>query len=50
VAGRFTAPPSFIYPYYESGREFVARPLSIRIHNNFGQKTEMIPPGVGRKK
>jgi hypothetical protein len=46
VAGRFSAPPSLIYPYYESGKEYYAAPLAINVHNNFGRKTpDLLRPG-----
>ncbi len=36
IPGTFTARPSFVRPYYESGREYFTAPLTIEILNSFG--------------
>jgi len=41
IAGRFVARPSFIYPYYEAGREWYAEPLAIKVLNTFGSTAKV---------
>ena len=51
VEGVFRARPSVVYPYYESGKEYYAEPLKVRVINTFGVTLDengrtTPPPGV----
>ena len=49
IAGNFRAQPSFVYPYYESGRTFYSSPLALKVVNTFENNVDEPSARVGEQ-